>query len=96
MIFTAPAAEFPCDLFYMDTNGTWADADGDGEIQCRYRRRDPEIWVGRIWTPTLNGNDAALINNYFDRNHFFRTGNSGPFPLGAGLRGRRLDRLRRL
>ncbi len=32
------------------------------------------IWVGRIWTPTANGNDAALINDYFSRNHRFRKG----------------------
>lgn len=71
------SAEFPCDLFYMDTNGTWTDSDADGKYNAVSGDVTPEIWIGRIWTPTLNGNDPALINNYFDRNHLFRTGNLG-------------------
>lgn len=70
-------AEFPCDLYYMDTNGTWTDPDGDGKFNDHTGNLDPEIWVGRLWTPTANGNDAALINDYFDRNHTFRLGMLG-------------------
>lgn len=70
-------SEFPCDLFYMDTNGTWTDADGDGKYNAVTGNVTPEIWLGRIWTPTADGNDAALINNYFDRNHQFRIGGLG-------------------
>jgi hypothetical protein len=75
--FYGAHAEFPCDLFYMDTNGTWTDADGDGKYNAVTGDVTPEIWVGRIWTPTSNGNDVALINNYFDRNHLFRVGSLG-------------------
>ncbi len=69
--------EFPCDLYYMDTNATWSDPDGNGKFNNVSGNVDPEIWVGRIYTPTGNGNDAALINDYFTRNHKFRLGALG-------------------
>ncbi len=71
------AAEFPCDLYYMDTNGTWTDPDGDGKFSTHTGDLKPEIWVGRIWTPDQNGNNVALINDYFSRNHRFRKGLGG-------------------
>ncbi len=71
------AAEFPCDLFYMDLNGTWNDPDGDGKYSEHPTNVAPEIWVGRLWTPTNNGNDAVLLNDYFTRNHKFRKGQLG-------------------
>ncbi len=67
-------SEFPCDLYYMDTNGTWTDPDGDGKFNDHTGDLNPEIWVARIWTPTANGNDATLVNDYFSRNHKFRLG----------------------
>jgi len=70
-------SEFPCDLFYMDTNGSWTDTDSDGLYNTHNGDLDPEIWVGRLYTPTASGNDADLINNYFGRNHQFRTGQLG-------------------
>lgn len=70
-------AEFPCDLYYMDTNGTWNDADGDGKFSGHPSAVEPEIWIGRLWTPTANGNDAVLLNDYFNRNHLFRKGRFG-------------------
>ncbi len=75
--FDNSSSEFPCDLYYMDWNGTWGDADGDSKFDSHTGAVQPEIWVSRIYTPTLNGNDAALINNYFQRNHLFRTGRLG-------------------
>ena len=75
--FYGASTEFPCDLYYMDINGTWADPDGDGKFQSHDGNLDPEIWVGRIWSPANNGNDVDLINNYFERNHLFRTGKLG-------------------
>ena len=67
-------SEFPCDLYYMDTNGTWTDPDGDGKFSGHSGNLAPEIWVGRLWTPTAHGNEAVLINDYFARNHKFRLG----------------------
>jgi Peptidase family C25 len=75
--FHDASSEFPCDLYYMDTNGTWGDPDGDGKFENHNGDLDPEIWVGRIWSPTMNGNNADLINNYFERNHLFRVGQLG-------------------
>jgi hypothetical protein len=75
--FYGAQTEFPCDLYYMDTNGSWTDPDGDGKFDSHNGDLDPEIWIGRIWTPTLNGNDTILINEYFNRNHLFRTGKLG-------------------
>jgi hypothetical protein len=67
-------AEFPCDLYLMDLNGTWNDPDGDGKFSEHPSGVEPEIWVGRLWTPTSGGNDAVLINDYFKRNHLYRKG----------------------
>jgi hypothetical protein len=67
-------AEFPCDLYFMDINGTWNDPDNDGKFSEHPSGVEPEIWVGRLWTPAGNGNDATLLNNYFSRNHQFRKG----------------------
>jgi hypothetical protein len=71
------AAEFPCDLYYMDLNGTWNDPDNDGKFSEHPTGVEPEIWIGRLWTPSGNGNDAALLNDYFSRNHQFRKGQFG-------------------
>jgi hypothetical protein len=68
------AAEFPCDLYFMDLNGTWNDPDNDGKFSEHPTGVEPEIWVGRLWTPAGNGNDVALLKDYFNRNHLFRKG----------------------
>lgn len=74
--FETPEAPggFPCDLYLMDLNGTWLDPDNDGKFSEHPTNIQPEIWVGRLWTPTNNGNDAGLINDYFRRNHLYRKG----------------------
>lgn len=77
--------EFPCDLFFMDLNGKWKDPDKDGDFNIHADNVKPEIWIGRIWTPTMNGNDANLINDYFERNHAFRTGYLGCSNKGLAL-----------
>jgi hypothetical protein len=66
-------AAFPCDLFYMDLNGVWADTNGDGTYESHTGDLAPEIWVGRI-KPTGMGDQATLINGYFNRDHAYRTG----------------------
>ena len=70
-------SEFPCDLYYMDLDGTWKDPDNDGKFSAHPTNVQPEIWVGRLWTPTANGANATLLTNYFRRNHLFRTGQFG-------------------
>jgi hypothetical protein len=72
--FNNTNSEFPCDLYYTDLNGTWLDPDNDGKFSAHPTGVEPEIWIGRLWTPTMNGNDATLLNDYFTRNHKFRKG----------------------
>jgi hypothetical protein len=72
--------EFPIDLFFMDLDGFWEDrdsnglyehhADGDGDEEA-------DIWVGRLLAMNLTEHGAseiAMIDNYFDKNHRYRTG----------------------
>lgn len=75
--FFGAHSEFPCDLYYMDLNGTWTDVDADGKFGGHPSNVQPEIWIARLWTPTSGGNDAALINDYFSRNHEYRKGLMG-------------------
>lgn len=70
-------SQFPCDLFYMDDNATWNDPDGNGLYNEVTGVIQPDTFVGRIWTPTSNGNDVDLIKDYFKRNHQFRLGKLG-------------------
>lgn len=70
--------EFPCDLFYMDLDGTWGDTDNDGKIDTHSPGNGdtkPEIWVGRLTASPLTGNEIELLKNYFTKNHKYRMGN---------------------
>jgi len=75
--FEIGSDQFPCDLYYMDLDGKWSDPDGNGKFNSHTGDVEPEIWIGRLWTPTKNGDDVALLKNYFNRNHKFRTGDLG-------------------
>lgn len=83
--FYDASSEFPCDLYYMDLNGNWTDPDGDGKFSAHTGSVQPEIWVSRVWTPTENGNNTQLINEFFNRNHQFRLGLSGCSRTGLSL-----------
>ncbi|MCK4806629.1 MAG: T9SS type A sorting domain-containing protein [Candidatus Aegiribacteria sp.] len=66
--------EYPVDVFLMDMNGTWNDPDSDGLYES-YSSGGPEIWVGRLSPTYLTfGGAADLLNDYFARNHAYRTG----------------------
>jgi hypothetical protein len=77
--------EFPCDLFYMDLNGTWQDSmrrlSGQDSLvpghDAMYDRHDgdlaPEIWLGRI-TARPCGDEKALVNDYLRKVHAYRQG----------------------
>ena len=73
---------FPCDLFYMDLNGYWADENPDdryreGVYDLHTGHNRPEIFVGRLHmkSNTPGVTEGLLINNYFDKNHLYREGN---------------------
>jgi len=73
--------DFPCDLFFMDMNGTWSDTLEDGSVHAGNGKydtwtgdRDLEIWVSRLRTGNLGslGSGVNVLNNYFDKNHAYR------------------------
>jgi hypothetical protein len=69
---------FPCDLFYMDIDGNWQDADKDGDYESHTSGTGdtgPEIYVGRIYASTLNyDSEKNMINDYFSKVHNYRVG----------------------
>ena len=71
----APHEEFPMDLFLMDLDGTWIDADGDGKYDSHTGNRAPEIWTGRIDAHAMEmGSEIQMLRDYFTKNHLYRTG----------------------
>jgi len=67
--------DFPMDLFYMDLDGIWGDTDTDEIYDVHSGNKGIEIWVGRIDATTLNGDIINLYQNYFYKNHLYRTQN---------------------
>jgi hypothetical protein len=78
--YDGSTAQFPCDLYYMDLDGTWEDSEPDGLFDIhRSGTGDlgPEVFVGRLTASpmTLAGADeVSLLINYFDKNHEYRIG----------------------
>lgn len=72
--FEIGAKEFPIDIYYMDLDGVWTDSDNNMIYDGHYGDTAPEIWVGRLRVPDITGNEASLLNDYFDKNHRYRTG----------------------
>jgi len=68
-------SHFPTDYFYMDLDGTWNDYDANGFYDNLSGNLEPEIWSGRI-TPSncIFGDEVKLLNQYFVKNHAYRTG----------------------
>ncbi|MBN1620228.1 hypothetical protein JW890_05860 [candidate division WOR-3 bacterium] len=76
--------EFPCDLFYMDLDGTWNDDSiwinpnlylspgQDGIFDAHAGDVSPEIWVGRLFLSSL-GDEDSLAPNYLRRVHRYKT-----------------------
>ncbi len=70
-------AEFPIDLYYMDLDGNWTDADADGMFESHMDDGGdtaPEVWLGRLTASTISGDEATILSNYFARNHLYRIG----------------------
>ena len=68
---------WPCDLYYMDIDGTWTDADGNGVYDAHTGNVQPEIFVGRI---TVNMgtllSEKEGLERYLDKNHKFWIGHT--------------------
>ncbi|MBN2056296.1 hypothetical protein JW905_15345 [bacterium] len=66
---------FPFDAFYMDLDGVWEDADGDGEYDGHSGAADYDVFVGRTNASLLSGVPTAeLVNEYLARVHAYRSG----------------------
>jgi len=65
--------DFPCDLFYMDLDGTWLDTmnTGNGKYDGHTGNINPEIFVGRL-APAGISDDTLLLKNYFRKNNSYR------------------------
>jgi hypothetical protein len=66
--------QFPCDLYFMDLDGSWYDGTSNGILDTHLGPWPPDIFVGRLHTTTLSGNPVELMRNYLDKNHAFRSG----------------------
>ncbi len=69
--------EFPCDLYFSDIDGSWVDTDANDIYDYHEGDKHPEIGIGRIVADNmgmLSASESELINEYFQKNHLFRTG----------------------
>jgi hypothetical protein len=72
-------ADWTCDLFFMDMDGAWGDADRDGLYDSHADGagdRSAEIFVGRIDTTPMGsyGSEVELLRRYLDKNHAYWSG----------------------
>jgi hypothetical protein len=69
---------WPCDLYYMDLNGTWSDIDGNGIYDSHTGNVQPEIFVGRISTANMGTllSEKDGLERYLDKNHKFWIGHT--------------------
>jgi len=72
---------FSTDYYYRDLDGNWTNTDEDKHFEMHTNETGdlaPEIWVGRIQSSNVDGDEAELINDYFQKNHNYRTNASSP------------------
>lgn len=69
-------SQFPCDLFYMDVDGSWTDTNGDGIYDLHAAGPGdmaPEVFIGRLYAHSLTyDTEANLINDYLGKAHAYR------------------------
>ena len=71
--------EFPCELYLMDLDGVWGDADADGLFDSHTGDVAPEIWIGRIDAHAAEfGSEILMLSQYLEKNHLYRTGSMAP------------------
>jgi len=72
------ASVFPCDLFYMDLDGQWADENSDGIYEAHTSGSGdmhPEIYIGRLFASSLAWDaEETMIKEYFNKVHLYRKG----------------------
>jgi len=69
-------SQFPCDLFYMDLDGAWADNNADGVYESHTAGTGdmaPEVYVGRMYAATLDyAAESAMVADYLAKCHAYR------------------------
>ena len=69
------ADQFPCDLFYMDLNGTWhLKAGSTDEYDDHTGNVKPEVFVGRINTANMGRSEIQELKWFFDKDHRYWIG----------------------
>ncbi len=72
--------EFPCDLYYMDLDGSWGDGDKDGLFDSHGPGKGdqrPDIFLGRLaFAPHVSPGvrEDTLVRRYLAKVHDFRAG----------------------
>ena len=71
-------AVWPCDLYYMDIDGTWSDTDGNNIYDSHTGNVQPEIFIGRISTANMGMllSEKDGLERYLDKNHKFWMGHT--------------------
>lgn len=65
--------KWPCDLYFMDINGTWVDTDHNGIYDSHTGDVQPDIFFGRLSAHGLSslGSEVALIRQQLNKSHLF-------------------------
>ena len=84
VLFQSGSQSYICDLFFMDLDGVWADTNSNGRYNSWTGDKSLEIWVSRIRTDNLPslGTEIEVLNNYFNKNHAYRSGALRPQARG--------------
>jgi len=68
---------FPCDLYFMDLDGTWGDSNTNGMYDSHSGALTADIWCGRLKSSNLQyhgATEVGTMRNYFRKNHAYRAG----------------------
>lgn len=65
--------KWPCELYFMDLNGNWADVDNNGIYDSHTGSVGAEIYVARLTAYGLNtiGSEASLLRAQFAKSHSY-------------------------
>lgn len=68
--------QFPSDLYYMDLDGNWQDANADGVFEIHTAGTGdmaPEVYIGRMYAHTLSyDSEANMVNGYLNKTQAYR------------------------
>jgi hypothetical protein len=66
---------FPCDLYFMDVNGEWADNDTNGKLDYHGGNLEADIWISRIKPSMIPAiPESTLTLDYFGKVHSYFMG----------------------